>query len=390
MRRFLSRRVQGLAQSDIRRMSRECETVGGINLAMGSCDLPTPPFVRDAAIAALQAQKSSYTFPEGAAPLREAIAAKLERDNGIRADPASEIIVTVGSAGAFAATLEALLDPGDGVLLLEPYYGYHLNVLLTVGLEPHYLTLDPPDFTVREEELRRAVRPNTRAIVICTPSNPSGKMYGPEELSAVARVAHDHDLLVVTDEIYEYIRYDGRPHISPASVDGLWERTVSIMGLSKTFSVTGWRLGYAVAREELAQPIRLVNDLHYVCAPTPLQHGVIPGVQAPRSYFDSLQVLYQGKRDLICDALTRAGLNPIIPQGAFYVLADIRQHGYESSHEAAMDLLRQTRVAAAPGTDFHRGAAGHGVMRFCFAKDDSVLEEACRRIREFRPAVATV
>lgn len=390
MRRFLSRRVQGLAQSDIRRMSRECEKVGGINLAMGSCDVPTPPFVRDAAIAALQAQKSSYTFPEGAAPLREAIAAKLERDNGIRADPASEIIVTVGSAGAFAATLEALLDPGDGVLLLEPYYGYHLNVLLTVGLEPHFMTLDPPDFTVPEEELRRAILPNTRAIVICTPSNPSGKMFSLDELRAVARVAHEHDLLVVTDEIYEYIRYDGHLHISPASVDGLWERTVSIMGLSKTFSVTGWRLGYAVAREELAQPIRLVNDLHYVCAPTPLQYGVIPGVQAPRSYFDSLQALYQGKRDLICDALTRAGLNPIIPQGAFYVLADIRQLGYESSLDAAMDLLQQARVAAAPGTDFYRGAAGHGVMRFCFAKDDSVLEEACRRIREFRPAVATV
>lgn len=390
MGRFLSRRVQGLAQSDIRRMSRECEKVGGINLAMGTCDLPTPPFVRDAAIAAIQQQKSSYTFPEGAAPLREVIAEKLARDNGLRADPASEILITVGSAGAFAAALEALLDPGDGVMILEPYYGYHLNVLLTVGLEPHYLTLDPPDFVLREEELRRAVLPNTRAIVLCTPSNPSGKMFTREELRAVARVAHERDLLVITDEIYEYIRYDGREHISPASIDGLWERTVSIMGLSKTFSVTGWRLGYAAAPAELVQPMRLINDLHYVCAPTPLQYGVIAGVQAPRSYFDALQGIYQEKRDKICDALAEAGLNPIVPEGAYYVLADIRPLGFETSNEVALELLRQSRVAAVPGTDFYRGSAGQGVLRFCFAKDDAVLDEACRRIRQFRPAVAMV
>ena len=388
MRRFLSRRLAGLVQSDIRRMSRECERLGGINLAQGNCDLPTPALVRDPAIAAIEAQKNWYTFPEGVAPLREAIAAKLKRDNDLEADPASEIVVTVGATGAYAATLQALLDPGDGIVVMEPYYGYHLNILLTAGLEPHYLSLDAPAFELREEALRQAIRPNTRAILVCTPSNPSGKMFDREELQAIARVAHEKDLLVITDEIYEYIRYDGRPHISPASVDGLWERTVTIMGLSKTFSVTGWRLGYAVAPEALAQAITLVNDLYYVCAPTPLQHGVVPGVQAPRSYFDSLQGLYQKKRDLICGALAEAGLNPIVPQGAYYVLADIRQLGFASAHDAALDLLRQTGVAAVPGTAFYRGAKGEGLLRFCFAKEDSVLEEACRRLLQLQPAAA--
>ncbi len=390
MRRFISRRLSGLAQSDIRWISRECERQGGINLAFGTCDVPTPPIVRAPAIAAIEAQQNAYTLPEGAAPLRRAIATKLARDNGMEADPVTEIVVTSGSAGAFAATLLALLNPGDGVLLLEPYYGYHLNVLLTVGLTPQFLTLgEPPGFALREDELRQAIRPDTRAIVVCTPSNPSGKMFSAEELSIVARVAEEHDLLVITDEIYEYIRFDGRPHISPATVGGLRERTVSIMGLSKTFSVTGWRLGYAVARPEMARAITLVNDLHYVCAPTPLQYGVIPGIEAPKSFFDSLQGLYQGKRDRLCAALADSGLNPIVPQGSYYVLADIRELGFAGSREAALELLEKGGVAAAPGTDFYRGEAGNSVLRFCFAKDDAVLDEACRRLRQFKPTAAS-
>src|SRR5947208_7004829 len=270
----VANRLQGLAQSEIRRMTRECERVSGINLGQGICDLPTPPLVRDGAIAAIREGRSTYSFAEGTPQLREAIARKLERDNGFRADPATEICVTVGASGAFAATISALLDPGDGLLLFEPYYGYHLNASLVAGFEPRYLTLQPPDFTLREEDLERAVDARTRAVVVCTPSNPSGKMYTRKDLEALARVAQNHDLLVITDEIYEYIRYDGREHVSPASVGGLRDRTVTIMGLSKTFSITGWRLGYAVAREDLARAITLVHDLFFICAPTPLQHGV--------------------------------------------------------------------------------------------------------------------
>src|SRR5207253_11340177 len=269
----VANRLQGLAQSEIRRMTRECERVGGINLGQGICDLPTPPLVRDGAIAAIRENRSTYSFAEGARELREAIARKLARDNRLEADPEGEICVTVGASGAYAAAINALLDPGDGLLLLEPYYGYHLNAALVAGLEPQYLALQPPDFTRRESELEGACTERTRAVMVCTPSNPSGKMFTRAELEALARVARRRDLLVLTDEIYEYIRYDGRPHVSPATIPGLRERTVSILGLSKTFSITGWRLGYAVAPAELTRAITLVNDLYYVCAPTPLQLG---------------------------------------------------------------------------------------------------------------------
>jgi aminotransferase len=381
---FASRRTKGMVQSAIRFMSRECQRVDGINMAVGNCELPAPDLVRRAAIDAIDSGKNWYTFPEGIAPLREAIALKLERDNGLSADPETEIVVTSGAAGGFAVTVQGLLDPGDGVVVMQPFYPYHVNVLLSLGLEPQILPLEAPGFALREEALRAAIRPNTRAIVVCTPSNPSGKMYDREELLAVARVANDLDLLVITDEIYEYIRYDGRAHVSPASVGDSWGRTVTIMGLSKTFSVTGWRLGYVVAPAELASAVRMMNDLYYVCAPTPLQYGIVAGVRAPESFYDELRRTYQHKREMICGALAQAELSPIVPQGAFYVLADVRGLGFDTSLDAALDLLRQTGVAAVPGTDFHRGSEGEGFLRFCFAKEDDVLERVCERLDRYR------
>src|SRR6267142_5538553 len=206
----IARRLQDLAQSDIRRMTRECERVSGLNLGQGICDLPTPPLVRDGAIAAIRENRSTYSFAEGARELRDAIARKLERDNGLKADPATEICVTVGASGAYACAIHALLDPGDGILLFEPYYGYHLNAALVAGLIPEFVTLRAPDFALSEAALEAAITPKTRAVVVCTPSNPSGKMFTRAELEALSRVAQKHDLLVITDEIYEYIRYDGR------------------------------------------------------------------------------------------------------------------------------------------------------------------------------------
>ena len=379
-----SDRLRHLVQSDIRRMTRECERVGGINLGQGICDLPTPPLVRDGAIAAIRERKSTYSHPEGVRELREAIARKLATDNRLDFDPASEIVVTAGASGAFAAAIHALLDPGDGILLFEPYYGYHLNAAILAGLEPHYLALAAPRFRLEEDALRAACRPSTRAVVVCTPSNPSGRMFDRGELEALARVARERDLLVITDEIYEYIRYDGREHVSPAAVSDLRERTVSIMGLSKTFSITGWRLGYAVAPAPLARPIAIANDLFYVCAPTPLQHGVAAGFAAPRSFFDALAREYAAKRAVTCDALDAAGLAPIVPEGAYYVLADVGRLGLATAREAALALLEEARVATIPGTAFFRGAEGERFVRVCFAKEDDVLAEACRRIRAFR------
>ncbi|MEU8824625.1 aminotransferase class I/II-fold pyridoxal phosphate-dependent enzyme [Streptomyces sp. NPDC048636] len=388
MPRYEARRLRGLAQSDIRRMSRESDRAGAINLGQGICDLPTPPEVAEAAKAAIDAARSVYSYPEGDVALREAIAAKLARDNGIQARPDTEIVVTVGATGAYTAAINALLDPGDGILLMEPYYGYHLNAAVVAGLEPHCLTLEPPGFTVTEDALRAALRPHTRALVVCTPANPSGKMFGRAELEAIARVAHERDLLVITDEIYEYIRFDGRPHLSPCTVGGLWPRTVTIMGLSKTFSITGWRMGYAVAPAPLARAITLVNDLYYVCAPTPLQHGVTAGFALPADYFAGLATDYRRKRERLCGALTAAGTRPIVPQGAYYVLADVSDWGFATAREAATELVERGKVASVPGGAFYRGAAGDQLLRFCFAKDDDVLDTACERIRRFEPTPA--
>ncbi|HET6857987.1 MAG TPA: pyridoxal phosphate-dependent aminotransferase [Streptomyces sp.] len=380
---FVAQRLRGLAQSDIRRMSRESDRAGAVNLGQGICDLPTPVPVAEAARAAIAANESTYTYPEGRLALRRAIAEKLARDNGIRADADSEIVVTLGATGAYAATVNALLDPGDGILIAEPYYGYHVNAAVIAGLVPHFLTLAPPEFTLTEQALRAALRPGIRAVVVCTPANPSGKMFDRTEMEAIARVAHEHDLLVITDEIYEYIRYDGRPHLSPATVGGLWPRTVSIMGLSKTFSITGWRLGYTVAPEPLTRAIALVNDLYYVCAPHPLQQGALAGFELPTAYFEGLASDYQRKRDHLCGALAAAGLTPIVPDGAYYVLADVSHWGHSTALDAAMALLKHGGVASVPGSAFYRGATGEGLLRFCFAKEDAVLDEACRRIRRF-------
>jgi len=384
MTEFLSRNLAGLVPSDIRLMTRECQRIGGINMGQGVCDLPTPPLVRDGAIAAIEARRSTYSYAEGARELREAIASKLKRDNGIDADPETQIVVTIGSTGAFTTAIVGLLNPGDGILIPEPYYGYHLNSAVLAGLEPQFLSLEPPEFPFTEDGLRSAIRENTRAIVICTPSNPSGKMFSADELAVLERVACEKDLLVITDEIYEYIRYDGRRHISPATVGDLAERTVTLMGLSKTFSITGWRLGYATAPTALAQRMTMVNDIYYVCAPTPLQYGAAAGFAVGSAFFEDLARSYQKKRDLFCAALRDAGFDPIVPQGAYYVLADVSAHGFEKARTAAMAILEQVGVACIPGTSFFQGSTGESLVRFCFATEDSVLEEACRRIRSFR------
>jgi aminotransferase len=380
---FLSNRLKGLVQSDIRRMTRECHDVGGINLGQGVCDLPTPPLVRDGAIEAILKNKSIYSFPEGIIELREVIASKLKEHNGIIADPLTEIVVTLGTSGAFTSTVTALLNPGDGILLFEPYYGYHLNISVLAGLEPQFIELAPPSFTVDEDKIRTAIQSNTRAIVVCTPANPSGKMFDQVELEIIAKIAEEKNLLVITDEIYEFFRYDDREHISPATISNLKERTVTLMGLSKTFSITGWRIGYAVAPERMAQAITLVNDIYLICPPTPLQYGVAAGFQLPLAFYKNLRNDFHKKRELICEALDSAGMLPIIPAGSYYVLADISKFEFSTSLDAAKELLRQTKVGSVPGSSFYRGEIGEKLLRFCFAKDDLLLEEACRRIREF-------
>jgi len=383
----VSARARGLVQSDIRAMTRAVEAVGGINLGQGVCDLPTDALVQRGAIEAIEASRATYSVYEGIAPLRAAIAKKLRDYNGLSYDPAAEIMVTVGSTGAFALAVMAAIDPGDAVVLFEPFYSYHVNTTALFGGAPRFVTLRGDAFAFDERELEAAAA-GAKAIVVCTPSNPSGKVFTREELAAIARIAERQDLLVITDEIYEYILFDGREHISPASVDGLRDRTITISGFSKTFSITGWRLGYLAGPADFVRAMGPLSDLIYVCPPTPLQYGVLSGMEAGPEFYAGLRTEYSELRELMAAGLAAAGLRPIVPQGAYYMLADhsaaARAGGRKTSREVAHALLERTGVAAIPGSAFyHDPREGDHLLRFCFAKPRAALEDAGRRLARF-------
>ncbi len=377
----LGARLASLVISDIRSMSRACDAVGGINIGQGICDLPTPAPVAQAARDAITENRVVYTAPEGIAPLREAVRAKIARHYQLDYDPASEIVVTSGATGGFAAACLALFDPGDEIILFEPYYGYHLNTVLTFGLKPVLVPTRPPDWSVDFDALVKAITPRTRGVVVCTPANPSGKVWTIEELDRLAAILEEHDLIAVTDEIYEHIVFDGHKHVPLATRGAARKRTVTLSGLSKTFAITGWRLGYLTAPPELARRITVAHDLLYVCAPTPLQYGVVAGLGMPDHYYADLSKSYAVKREILCSALQDAGLTPYVPRGAYYVLADVRRLGAPTAKAAAMLILDRVKIASVPATSFYVDPVGETLTRFCFAKEDDVLEEAARRLR---------
>src|SRR5271167_4014473 len=313
----LSEIASRIVQSSIRTMSVECEKVGGVNLAQGVCDTEVPAIVRRAAENAIEAGYNQYTRADGIAPLREAIARKLQRQNGITADPDTEILVTSGVTGGFDSACRALLNPGDEVVLFEPYYGYHYATLVGQYCTPVLVSLDPPDYPLVADRLAAAITSRTRGIVVNTPANPSGKVFSVSELEQVAAIARHYDLFLFTDEIYEHFVYDGARHISPASLPGVSDRTITISGFSKVFSITGWRVGYLHASARWVPAISYFHDLTYVCAPSAFQHGAAAGLeQLPESFYHELIDEYQRKREMLCDALRLAGLEPSIPAGA--------------------------------------------------------------------------
>ncbi|HWX53209.1 MAG TPA: aminotransferase class I/II-fold pyridoxal phosphate-dependent enzyme [Verrucomicrobiae bacterium] len=380
----LSQRAARTVQSEIRVMSVECEKAKGINLAQGVCDTEVPAAVREGAHAAMDGGVNSYTRAEGLAPVRQAIAEKMLRFNGLQCDPETEVIVHSGSTGAFYSACLALLNPGDEVILFEPYYGYHLNTLAAVEAVPSYVTLQAPDWTFTPENLAAAVSPRTRAIVLNSPANPSGKVFTRREMEWIAEFARRHDLFVFTDEIYEYFIYEGR-HISIATLPGMRERTITMSGYSKTFSITGWRIGYSVADQKWTQAMAYFHDLVYVCAPAPLQMGVAEGIlKLPQSFYQEISKEYVRKRDMLCNTLKEVGLTPSVPKGAYYVLADASALPGKPSKEKAMALLRQTGVATVAGSAFYHATGGENLLRFCYAKTDAELEEACRRLERLR------
>jgi len=380
----LSKRAEGIVQAEIRVMTIECEKVGGINLAQGVCDTGVPLPVAAGAKKAMDDGINSYTRYDGLVELRQAIGRKVSTYNNIVADPETEITVSAGSTGSFYCACLALLDPGDEVILFEPYYGYHVNTLLAVDAVPRCVHLSMPGLKFAPADLEKAVTAKTKGIMICTPANPSGKVFSEEELKIIADFAIRHDIFVFTDEIYEYFIYDGATHVSPGSIPEIADRTISIFGYSKTFSITGWRIGYSVCRKRWADMIGYVNDLIYVCAPAPLQMGVAAGIDELASdYYKELCAEFLKKRDMICSALSNVGLNPIIPQGAYYVLADAARLPGSNSKEKAMHLLAKTGVASVPGSAFYE-KSDNSLLRFCFAKTDDVLSEACRRIENLK------
>jgi aminotransferase len=387
----LRRQSVNVEPSDIRVMSVECEKVKGINLAQGICDTDVPLPVRRAAIEAIEGGLNQYTRLDGIAPLRNEIARKMREYNGIECDPASEVIVTSGSTGGFFAACLALLQEGDEVIVFEPYYGYHVNTLRALKCTPVFVSMKAPDFGFSRSVLEQAVTPKTRAIIINTPGNPSGKIFSREELGWIAELAQKHDLLVISDEIYEYFLFDGAKHISPATLPGMFDRSITITGFSKTFSITGWRVGYAVCRKEFAQALAYHHDLLYICAPSVFQHAVTAGLRdLKEDFYSDLAAEYLRKRDMLCDALKESGLTPSIPQGAYYVLADSSELPGVNSKQKAMSLLQQTGVAAVPGESFFSDDSGRNLLRFCFAKRMPELEEACRRLVKLHQHAARV
>jgi len=381
MKRHINQRMAGLAHSEIRAMTQACIEAKGLNMAQGVCDTPAPPTVLRAAAQAMEQGKNVYSRFDGLPELRQAIAKKLAQYNGIVADPETDVTVSAGATGAFHCACLALLDPGDEVVLFEPYYQYHISALLAVEAVPVAVKMRAPDWKFSGTDIERVITPRTRAIIVNSPSNPSGKVFSQQELENIAAIAQQHDLFVFTDEIYEYFLYDGRTHVSLATLPGMADRTITLGGYSKTFSITGWRIGYSVAAARWAQAIGAMNDLLYVCAPTPLQAGVAVGIQElPDSFYRDLARDYQRKRDRFCQALAKAGLAPSIPQGAYYVLADTSRLPGTTGKARAMFLLETIGLAGVPGEAFFSGPEGKQFIRFSYAKIDSDIDDACRRL----------
>ncbi len=383
----LAERVESLEQSDIRRFSAWCAEIGGVNLSQGVCDQPAPDAVKAAAKKAIDDDHAVYTHMRGIAPLREAIAAKMDRFNGIKADPETEIAVGVGTAAMFSCAVLSLMNPGDEAIVFSPYYSYHVNLLRLLGNKVRFVDTHPPDWRYASEQLAAAFNERTRIILVNTPANPSGKVFSEAELAEIARLAREHDVWIITDEIYEYITY-GQPHVSVGSLPEAADRTVTISGASKTYAVTGWRVGYAVAPARVCDKIGVVSDHLTICSPAPLQHGIVAGMALPDSYYADMCADYLVKRDMLAETLREVGFDPYVPEGSYYMLAGFEPGRYENATHATESILEGVGVATVPGSAFYRDPAdGEHQLRFCYAKQMADLKEGCTRLRRLSAKV---
>jgi len=388
-----SKKATQFTESVIREMTRLNELYGGVNLSQGFPDFPAPAAIKEAACAAINADVNQYAVTWGARPLREAVAREFTRRYGLEVVADEQVTVCCGSTEAMMATMIAIIDPGDEVVIFEPFYENYGPDAILSGATPRYVTLHEPeaaaapgtprsDWWFDPEELAAAFNDKTKAIIINTPNNPTGKVFSKEELEMIATLCRKWDAIAISDEIYEHIIYDGRQHVPIATIEGMADRTITLNGLSKTYSVTGWRVGWTISPPSLTGAIRKVHDFLTVGAAAPLQAAGAVALGLPDDYYARLAAGYQQRRDVLVDILERHRFTCYKPFGAYYIMTDISTFGFADDVEFARYLVKDVGVAAVPGSSFYKTKAGRTKLRFCFCKRDETLQEADRRLEK--------
>ena len=381
-----SQRIQGFGESVIRRMTRIANQYGAINLSQGFPDFDPPAALLAAAHQVIDQGPHQYAVTWGSPAFRQALARKQSHFMGLELDPEQHLVVTCGSTEAMIAALLTVCEPGDKVIVFSPFYeNYGADSILS-GAEPLFVPLKPPAFTFDEAELEAAFAQGAKALILCNPSNPCGKVFTREELTLIADLCKKYDAYCITDEVYEHIVYAPHEHVYMATLPGMFERTISCSSLSKTYSITGWRLGYTIAPAEITERIKKVHDFLTVGAAAPLQEAVVTALNFDDSYYQEVLDLYTAKRDLFCQGLDSIGLEHNVPQGAYYVMMDISEFGYDSDLEFCEDLASKVGVGAVPGSSFFREPVNH-LIRFHFAKRDETLNAALENLKSLRDKI---
>lgn len=381
----VSRKAQQFTESVIREMTRLAMEHGAVNLAQGFPDFPAPAEVKEAAVRAIRSDVNQYSITWGAREFRRAIAERFEKDTGLAVDPEREITVTCGATEAMIASMLAIIDPGEEVVVFEPFYENYGPDSIICGATPRYVPLHPPEWTFDPDELAAAFNDRTRAIILNTPNNPTGKVFQRSELDQISALCERWNAYAVSDEIYQYLVYDGARHISIASLPGMRARSITLNSMSKTYSVTGWRVGYAVAPPAASNGIRKMHDFITVGAPAPLQEAGAVALRMENSYYARAREEYEARRDRFLPALEEAGFRCYKPQGAYYVMTDISGFGFSSDVAFARHLVEEIGVAVVPGSSFYsRPALGSQQVRFCYSKTDATLNLAAERLMRLR------
>jgi aminotransferase len=385
-----SKKATQFTESVIREMTRLNQLYGGVNLSQGFPDFPAPAAIKEAACAAINADVNQYAVTWGARPLREAVARDFTRRYGLEIVADEQVTVCCGTTEAMMSTMMAIIDPGDEVVIFEPFYENYGPDAILSGATPRYVTLHEPSWSFDPDELAAVFNDKTKAIIINTPNNPTGKVFSRDELETIATLCRKWDVIAISDEIYEHIIYDGHRHIPIATLDGMADRTITLNGLSKTYSVTGWRVGWTISPPSLTGPIRKVHDFLTVGAPAPLQCAGAVALGFPEDYYTRLAAHYQQRRDVLVDILERHHFTCYKPSGAYYIMTDISAFGFADDVVFARYLVKDVGVAAVPGSSFYTTAAGRTKLRFCFCKKDETLAEADRRLQKLVPAGVTL